>query len=152
MTRRIASRWLAAAAAACLGGATAGCMRAPDWGATVAGGHAEADRLLDGGDRAGARRALMAIVDGAPAAAAGPNRRELLQDTYFRLAGLALEDGQPLVRLAGGGEDLFTANLLVVRGRAREALGQAGGALDDYHRALEINDRLLHQLLDGHHP
>jgi hypothetical protein len=39
--------------------------------------------------------------------------------------------------------DLFTANLLVVRGTAREVLGAGRGAITDYERALTINETLL---------
>lgn len=125
-----------------------------DWPASVARGHAEADRLIDSGDRAGARAALEWIVAGAPGGD-DETRRVLLQDTHFRLARLALDDHDPAqaARQAdaglalGGGDDLFVANLLVVRAAAHEALGQTSAALADYQRALRINEALLHETL-----
>jgi predicted negative regulator of RcsB-dependent stress response len=165
--RRLARALVPAAAlAAALGGGCA--MRTPDWTATVAARHAEADRLLDAGDRAAARRVLASIVSEAPEEAPGEHaapglprraeaRRVLLQDTYFRLARLALDQGQPARAIdeagrglaLGGGGDLFTANLLVVRGAARAAAGETRVAMEDYHRALEINDDLLGRVLLG---
>jgi hypothetical protein len=138
-----------------------GCMGAPPagdaaaWTASVASRNQEADRLIDGGDVAGARRVLADIVAGAPGPeAAGETRRMLLQDTYFRLARLALDGrapaeavGQAEQGLALGGGDLFVANLLVARGAAHEALGETAAALADYDRALRINETLLRSTL-----
>jgi len=124
--------------------------RRPDWAVTVAQGHSEADHLLDSGNRAGARAVLEAIVAGAPDTG-GETRRVLLQDTLFRLARLALDehDAAAAARHAdaglalGGEDDLFVANLLVVRGAAHEARGESALALDVYQRALRINEALL---------
>ena len=148
-------RWLClvALALACSRGS-----RQPQWPVTVAERHAEADRLIDSGDRAEARRVLAAIVKEAPATTSGGGaltRRVLLQDTQFRLARLALDAREPAEAarhadegLALGGEpDLFTANLLVVRGAAHEALGRSPQAIDDYQRALKINEALLNQTI-----
>jgi hypothetical protein len=136
--------------------------QAPEWAAVAARAHADADERLDRGDRAGAREALLALVATAPEAArtgagAGEVRRVLLQDTHFRLARLALEAGEPAeaARQAEAGlglgrdgeESLFVANLLVVRGAAHEALGKASAAMEDYQRALRINETLLHEAL-----
>jgi tetratricopeptide (TPR) repeat protein len=140
-----------------------GCSRAPSpmgWSLDVASHHAQADRLIDRGDREGARRLLRAILATAPAVESGgaaDTRRVLLQDTHFRLARLALAAGNASEAaedadrgLALGGEGtLFEANLLVVRGAAHEALGQAPAALRDYQRALRINEALLHDTLPG---
>jgi tetratricopeptide (TPR) repeat protein len=130
------------------------CQAAPDWSVQVAHRHAQADGLIDHGDRAGAQAVLQRIVDEAPAQGA-ETRRVLLQDTYFRLARLALDAHDPAraARAAdaglalGGGDDLFVANLLVVRGAAHEALGEAAAALGTYQRALRINEALLHETL-----
>jgi tetratricopeptide (TPR) repeat protein len=138
-----------------------GCSRArpePGWPATAAALHAEADRFIDSGDRAAARRALETIVATAPDSRLGETeetRRVLLQDTRFRLARLALDAKDPAeaarqaeAGLALGDEpSLFVANLLVARGAAQEALGKAAAAVDDYQRALEINESLLHETL-----
>jgi hypothetical protein len=87
----------------------------------------------------------------------GDTRHAVLQDAYFRLARLALEDHDPAqaarytnAGLAmGGANDLFVANLLVARGAAHEALGETAAALADYQRALRINEALLHEEVDG---
>jgi tetratricopeptide (TPR) repeat protein len=152
--------------------ASTGCSRgeppgaADRWTAGVFAAHARADASIDRGARGEARAALQAILDGAPppAAALGERqRRALLQDTRFRLGRLALEAGEPALALAhadgglalGGGaaapdddlDDLFVANLLVLRGSAREALGEGPKALADYERALRINEALLRRAL-----
>jgi tetratricopeptide (TPR) repeat protein len=145
-----------------------GCGRAPppevspDWAREVAEAHARADALMKPGrppvalDEA--RRTLEAIVAGAQVdGAGGDTRRVLLQDTYFRLAQLELSAGENQAATAradqglalGGGDDLFVANLLVVRAAAREALGQTRPAAADYERALRINDALLSHTLEG---
>ena len=134
----------------------------PDWAREVAEAHAKADALMGPGRSPvaldEARRTLEAIVADAQAeGAAGDTRRVLLQDTLFRLAQLALSAGDTQGAAAradqglalGGGDDLFVANLLVVRGAAREELGQTRPAAADYERALRINDALLRDTLDG---
>jgi tetratricopeptide (TPR) repeat protein len=142
-----------------LGLAVAGCgQRAADsWATQVADRNAEADRLLDRGDRDAAARVLGSVADDVPPKVADPHLvRALLQDARFRLARLALEakDVGAAVRQAEAGlalgesDDLFTANLLVARGAAREARGETQAALEDYQRALRINHRLLEATLD----
>jgi hypothetical protein len=126
----------------------------PGWAAGVAARHAEADRLLDGADPQGARRVLASVLDGAPSGERAGDRA-LLQDTHFRLARLALAAGDAAgaVRQAEAGlalgdrGDLFAANLLIVRGAAREKLRDAPGAAADYERALHINEALLRDTL-----
>ena len=133
----------------------AGCSRrAPandDWGMFVAGQHSQADQRLDAGDAAAARRALMAVLQaGRPV----DDQRLALQDTYFRLARLALDEHQPREALEfadrglalGMAPHLFVANLLVARAAAEEALRQPRNAANDYHRALLMNEALLAQL------
>jgi tetratricopeptide (TPR) repeat protein len=130
----------------------------PPFAGLVAVRHGEADRLLDGGDLGAARRVLASIIEQPEAGAArsaDPNRRPLLQDTYFRLARLALamQDPATAARDAQAGlalgdhSDLFAANLLIVRGAAREALGEPGAAAADYEQALRINEALLREVL-----
>ena len=80
-------------------------------------------------------------------------RRLALQDTYFRLARLALGDHDARQALAyadaglayGTAPHLFVANLLVARGAAHEAAGDPRAAAADYQRALAINEALLAQ-------
>jgi hypothetical protein len=151
----------AAAAVALAGLLALGCSRrhpAADsaWVGEAARLHALADQLLAAGNRPAARDALAGIVDGpVPAAVPADARRGVRQDTYFRLAQLALDerDARGAVALAdrglalGDGADLFVANLLVVRGAAHEALRDDPAAARDYHRALVINEALLAETL-----
>lgn len=138
-----------------------GCSRAPvtdasPWVAEAERRHALADQRLEAGDPTTARDALRGIVDArVPADLPADDRRGVLQDTYFRLARLDLDARDPRAALAdadrglalGRATDLFVANLLVVRGAAHEALGQGPAAVEDYHEALVINDRLLAEAL-----
>jgi hypothetical protein len=155
LTRRIA------AALALAGLLALGCSQRhfdgdDPWVAEAARRHTLADQLLEAGNRRTARDALAGIVEGpAPTGLAVADRRAVLQDTYFRLAQLALDDRDARGALTqaerglalGDADDLFVANLLVVRGAAREALGAGPAAAEDYHRALVINDKLLTETL-----
>ena len=119
------------------------------WAERMGTQHEEVDLLLDRGDHAGARRLLEAIVRDTPVKDA--SRRPLLQDAHYRLAQLALATGDPAgaERQADEGlalgdhGDLFTANLMIVRGAARERSGRGAAATADYERALAINEGLL---------
>ncbi len=81
--------------------------------------------------------------------------RVVRHDMYYRLSDLALDrdNAQGAREWADRGlneavhEDVFTANLYVARGAAREALGEDVEAASDYHEALLINDALLQALL-----
>lgn len=142
--------------------ALAGCsQRRPagsDWLAAATRSHALADELLDRGDEPGARAHLTAVVDQLERHGQlddDDNRRRMLQDTYYRLAGLALRAHDPSAALLqaerglthGGSQDLFVANLLVARGAAHEARGEAPAAAADFHAALLINEALLAETL-----
>lgn len=91
-----------------------------------------------------------------PAGVTAEDARVVRQDLAYRAASIALADERPedARRHAdrglalGAATDIFTANLYVVRGQAREALGDAIGAASDYHEALLVNERLLDRLLD----
>lgn len=112
--------------------------------------HAEVDRLLDAGDPRTAR----ALLERMRASAAGLPH-VVLQDIDFRLAGASLALGDAKAALAASerglalarGEDVFTANLEVASGRAREALGQREEASAAYGRALAIDEHLLEEAL-----
>lgn len=117
-----------------------------------------ADTAVDDGNPNQARAALesfMAVHP--PQGVAVADVRMLHQDGFFRLAAIALAQQQPRDALVyadrglrlGQDVDLFTANLLVVRGQALEALDQKDTAAADYLRALSINEQLLTQELDG---
>lgn len=124
------------------------------WLAQVRAAHASADATRD---VAVAERALReAFEREVPTGVAHEDARVVRQDLAYRLASIALEDdraedarGYADRGLAlGAATDVFTANLYVVRGQAREALGDAVGAAGDYHEALIVNEALLDRVLD----
>jgi hypothetical protein len=125
------------------------------WLDEVEQAHATADSASDG---QAARAALEAVRERpVPAALGADDRRRVLQDLSFRLGVLALERGDA----AGAGDeaerglalgqadDEFTANLLIVAGRAQAAQGRAGEAARSYGAALAIHERLLDRALQG---
>jgi hypothetical protein len=111
----------------------------------VAGKHAAADRFMDDGKAYEAARALASIVETAPTnspAGLADTRRILLQDAYFRLCRLALEAGQAIVSSVqthqalalGEADDVFAANLRLVRAAASDRTGEAAQANTDRER------------------
>ncbi|MEM9067948.1 MAG: hypothetical protein AAGE52_05555 [Myxococcota bacterium] len=129
-----------------------------DWLQEAQQSHAHADRAMEAGDAAEATRVLAAFFDtSAPDAINKDDARVVRQDICYRLARIALGEEAPEDAAAwaerglnqGRGEDVFTANLYVVRGQAKEALGNAIDAAADYHEALKINDQLLDGELSG---
>jgi hypothetical protein len=142
--------------------ALAACSRAPAddaFARRLAEGHRVADQRLEHDDAVAARAALEAAVADARGAR-DDDARLALQDTYFRIARLALEghDAPGALKAAdaglalGAAPHLFVANLYVVRGSAHEALDDARAAAFDYQRALVINEALLHEgLAKPHH-
>lgn len=95
---------------------------------------------------------LVGLVDTPPPESIAPaDARIVVQDACFRLAHLSLGEGDATKAETwadrglseGRQDDLFTANLLVARGAAREALENAAGAAEDYVDALRINAHLL---------
>lgn len=140
-----------------------GCGRAASrWVADAASIHAQADALVKASDTARARALLEELLHRpVPAAVAAQDRRAVLQDTYARLAFLALDSGDARQALRdadaglslGDSSDLFAATLHTVRGRALEALGQDADAARDYEAAQIVAEALLEQLLsDGGKP
>ena len=134
---------------------------ARDWLAGMERAHGEADEALAAGDAARAREVLRGAFDTAvPASMAPEDARIVRQDLAFRLGELDLDAGEAAAAVEwadrglalGQAEDVFTANLLIVRGRAREAQGGDREAIEDYFRALEINEALLRRTLDGTPP
>lgn len=140
--------------------ALAGCAEdaAPaDWMGEARAAHARADEALEREDRGAAREALEAFFEAeVPGRVAKEDARVVRQDVAFRLSRLALEAGEADAALRwadeglneGRGGDVFTANLLVARGRALEAKGEAVEAAAAYHDALRINDALLDALFE----
>jgi hypothetical protein len=147
-----AAAFFALVSALALATACSGRTDASDWIERAEAAHHDADRLLARGDVAGARAALRAPAEApVPGTASPGDARIVRQDLYSRLATLETEHAEPkdAVRWAtaglslGRGEDVFTANLEIVRGRALERLGDANGASRDYHDALVVTEALL---------
>jgi hypothetical protein len=147
-----ARAWAACAIVALLVACGAESEPTEQWVSRAESAHQEADRRLGSGDLSGARDVLdRALAASPPHDAPADTVRIVRQDLLFRLATTALSSGDAnqAVQHAdrglalGRNRDVFTANLLIARGRAREALGQDIAAARDYHSALEINEALL---------
>ena len=115
-----------------------------------------ADQAIAEGQLDTARNALRNIVDRSiPSGIAPEDGRVVIQDLCYRLGEIELMDSQPSRAIEwverglalGAANDVFTANLFVVRGRAHEALDDDQSAISDYYRALEITETLLRQSL-----
>jgi hypothetical protein len=113
--------------------------------AREAGRGAEAEALL--------RRALEREV---PAQVAPRDAAAVRRALLGQLAEVALDSGdwEGAARWASEGlalgaeADVLRANLLILRGEARERGGDARGAAADYHAAVEITDTLLRAILE----
>jgi hypothetical protein len=123
------------------------------WLVVARDNHGKVDALLDQGQAVDAARLVAEIVERAPPPdppAAKATRRILIQDAYFRIALMALEAGHTLVAglqaeqgvAQGEAEDLFTANLLIVRAVAHDRLGEEQLASAARQRAARINQTL----------
>ena len=142
--------------AVCLG---PGCARRADsrhWIQQAREANLVADQALRHNDRRTAVASLRKIVEAdAPGNIAESDARAVRQDACFRLASIELDSNRPQEALGwsnrgiglGGGSDVFTANLLVARGRALQQQGKELQAVKDYHRALIINESLLDKAL-----
>ncbi len=152
MTRRFA---IIAVVVACL--ATCGSDAPAVYVSAARAAHFAADEAIERGDEAGAREVLeQFFAQPPPASMAKDDARIVRQDACFRLARLSLaSDANDALQWAerglnqGEGNDVFTANLFVVRGQAKEALGREIDAAADYHEALKINDILLERTLNA---
>jgi predicted negative regulator of RcsB-dependent stress response len=134
-----------------IAGAVPACAPSPEaeWLAAAQSAHGS----VDGGDGRDALEAFLARS--VPAGVQSDDARVVRQDAAYRLARLLLADGDAAGALAvasdaldeGEKEDVFTANLYVVRGQALEAQGRPVRATMDYHDALLINEALLEAAL-----
>ena len=134
---------------------------ARDWLAGIERAHREAGEAIAAGSVERARDLLRGAFETAvPPGMAEEDARVVRQDLAFRLGELELAAGDAASAIGwadrglelGQAEDVFTVNLLIVRGRAREAVGGDREAVSDYFRALEINEALLRRTLDGTPP
>jgi tetratricopeptide (TPR) repeat protein len=128
------------------------------WLESAAAANRRADTLIVDGDLDGAAQALEAALrQEPPGSVDSADARMVRQDLGYRLAELSLRRGAPADALdhadrgiaLGKERDLFTANLLVVKGQSLEALGRETDAAEVYFEALEINEALLRQTLAG---
>jgi predicted negative regulator of RcsB-dependent stress response len=143
---------LAGTLAAC-GGADA------RWIEDGAQAHRRADEfVLQGAPDAALRVLAEFVARTPPSSLAAQDRRAVLQDTYARLAALAVETGKFDAALRdadagialGEGRDVFSSALHTLRGRAQEALGHQAQAVADYEAAQAIAESLLAEVLrDG---
>lgn len=148
---------MAVMALACV--ACSGVDDGASWLAQVTDASARADLLsARPGGRASAMHELeAALALPVPDEVAAADRRAVRQDLWFRVSRLALggrDDRRALASAEQGlaegeADDVFFANLLVARGRAREALGRDHEASDDYYRALVLNEKLMNAALRG---
>jgi tetratricopeptide (TPR) repeat protein len=126
-------------------------LDATEWLDQIALAHAEAD-LPAGEPSARLEQALALPV---PSDVLPMHRRVAHQDLLFRIgrAELAAKHFDRALAAADRGlalgqqTDMFTGNLLIVRGEALEALGRATEAASAYYDALEINRKLLQHVL-----
>ena len=142
--------------AACGGHAEGGEARA--WLTRVEAAHHAATTLLLSGDADAAQRALVAAVDlTPPGRVSARDARVLRQDLLYRLTELDLLRNRPHEAeiwadrglALGEASDIFTANLLIARGRARQVQDHATAASRDYHAALIVSEALLEASLGG---
>ena len=119
---------------------------------------AAADRALARHDDPRALRHLESIVSRpTPPRVAARDVRIIQQDAFDRMAQIHMRRGDPVAALGvvnralalGVEDDVTSANLLTTRGRIYEAQSRDEEAARDYHRALEITERMLDRTLEG---
>jgi tetratricopeptide (TPR) repeat protein len=151
----LALAWLALSVAGCAmegDGRPRGAASPSSWVEGAARANQTADEAIARGDLAAARQSLAeALASEIPRGVSPDDARVVRMDLLFRLSEVELRAGNA-ARAAdradeglnlGARDDVFTANLLVARGKAREALGREREAAGDYFDALEINEKLL---------
>ncbi len=123
----------------------------------VDGAYAELDRAQSKPELERAQARLRSLESGFGGADAPPNAHRIRPDLYCRLAEVALRLGQPKTALdwvqrgleLGVAPSPFVARLYLLQGQARSALGDRDGAAKSYMKAIEINEQLLDESLDG---
>ena len=125
------------------------------WLSDVMSAHARADEALAIGRSDIAAEVLRGAFDRPVAREVAPEHARIVrQDLSFRLASAelasaperALHDAERGLAL-GRQDDLFSSNLLAVRGRALQALGRDTEAASSSQEALAIAERLLEAVL-----
>lgn len=120
--------------------------------------HAALDAAASDAELEAAARSSRELLDAPGSDAFSDARGQLLrQDLFCRLAETALRLGQPREALEwtrrglelDGEPNPFMAQLRSVEGQARASLGDQLGAARSYLQALELNEALLREHLDG---
>lgn len=131
---------------------------AATWVSACAADSEAAERAALRGDDRAAERHLRAIAARpAPGDVARTDVSVVRRDALERLAQVLLRRGESEAALVeanraialGVQDDVTSVNALSTRGRVLEALGRDREAARDYHRALEITERLLDRTLEG---
>jgi hypothetical protein len=139
-------------------GACAREEKASVWLSDALRAQSSADEAQQRGDIVAARKALSeAVAAKVPDSVAQRDGRIVRQDLYYRLALMELQNDAPEHALSwadnglslGQARDVFTINLYIARGRAREALGEDVLAGRDYHEALKLSEALLDESLES---
>jgi tetratricopeptide (TPR) repeat protein len=134
------------------------CSRAPaPTPPSLADQHARVDELLQLGRLSDAERQLDSMWRTLPESQelSSRLRGQALQDVAFRLGQVMLDEKKTAEALEvctrglalGEHDDLFTANLLILRGNIQQELGKSLAAAEDFHQALVINEKLLQKVL-----
>ncbi|MEY4547723.1 MAG: hypothetical protein RL685_3918 [Pseudomonadota bacterium] len=125
---------------------------------SVQSAYAEADRAHSATELEQARERLTALSSaGLGGTSTAVEAEQLRPDVYCRLAEITLRLGQARAALDWARQGLelgsepspFVACLYQQQGRAREALGDRDGAARSYMNALQVNERLLDESLEG---
>jgi hypothetical protein len=124
----------------------------------VQSAYSDADRARSVAELARARERLTALSSaGLGGISTAVEAEQLRPDVYCRLAELTLRLGQARAALdwarqgleLGSAPSPFVACLYQQQGRAREALGDRDGAARSYMNALQVNEGLLDESLEG---
>jgi tetratricopeptide (TPR) repeat protein len=121
--------------------------------------YAALDRAHSPSELRAVQSQLLTLTSGAlgGAGVAAADGALLRQDIFCRLAETALQLGQPDAAFAwarrgleiDAAPNVFGARLHVLAGQAQAALGDRDGAARSYSEAIEINEQLLGESLDG---
>jgi predicted negative regulator of RcsB-dependent stress response len=117
--------------------------------------YAESDRAQSQAELERAQARLGVLASSGLGASADAER--LRPDIYCRLAEIALRLGQPQTALdwarrglaLGAPASPFVARLYLLEGQAKSALGDRDGAARSYLKAIQVNEQLLDESLDG---
>ena len=138
-----------------------GCARGEEdpWLMRAADANDQADHLLGLGRTADAVEVLRQ-AEAALTTSSSADAHLVRRDLLYRLAEIELGAGNTKAAAdwatrglsLGRPLDVFTTNLLIVRGRAFEHMNDPSAAARDYHEALVMTESLLDRSLEGKSP